>query len=70
LATGPHVDIRISKGGKYVDWEHMRAPRTITLNASQRVEFNQDRDRFAAVMDAAAAAPMIASVPAQNLSKQ
>ena len=54
LATGPHLDIRISRNGTYMDWERMRAPRTITLNAQQKELFNTERDRMAAMMDTGA----------------
>jgi murein DD-endopeptidase MepM/ murein hydrolase activator NlpD len=70
LATGPHVDIRISKSGKYMDWERMRAPRTVTLTAAQKQAFNQQREHYLALMDAPAKpfAPVVATqqAPAAN----
>jgi len=52
LATGPHLDMRISRNGKYMDWEHMRSPRTISLTAGQKKAFQVERDRMLAAMDA------------------
>ena len=51
LATGPHLDMRISQNGKYMDWEHMRSPRTVTLSATQKRIFEAERDRLVAVME-------------------
>jgi len=51
LATGPHLDMRISQNGKYMDWEHMRSPRTVTLSVTQKHAFEAERDRLVAVME-------------------
>lgn len=51
LATGPHLDMRISRNGKYMDWERMRSPRTVTLGAAQKQAFLAERDRLVAAME-------------------
>jgi murein DD-endopeptidase MepM/ murein hydrolase activator NlpD len=51
LATGPHLDMRISRNGKYMDWEKMRSPRTVSLNAAQKAQFLEERDRLVAMME-------------------
>jgi murein DD-endopeptidase MepM/ murein hydrolase activator NlpD len=61
LASGPHVDIRISKNGKFMDWEKTRAPRTMTLSAQQKESFGLERDRLKALMQAARKSPQVAS---------
>jgi murein DD-endopeptidase MepM/ murein hydrolase activator NlpD len=61
LATGPHVDIRISRNGKFMDWEKLRAPRAVTLSSRQKEAFNQERDRLLAIMQAARKPPQVAS---------
>ena len=50
LATGPHLDMRINRNGKYMDWERMRSPRTVSLSAEQKRAFDAERDRLVAVM--------------------
>lgn len=52
LASGPHLDLRISKNGVFMDWEKMRAPRTVTLSARQKEAFAAERDRLNALMQA------------------
>jgi murein DD-endopeptidase MepM/ murein hydrolase activator NlpD len=51
LATGPHLDIRISKNGKYLNWERMRAPRSVALDGDLREAFFAERDRMLAAMN-------------------
>ncbi len=69
LASGPHVDIRISKNGKFMDWEKIRAPRTVTLSAKQKEGFNVERDRLMAMMHAAPGSSQVAgnAAPASGL---
>ncbi len=50
LATGPHLDMRISRNGKYMDWERMRSPRTVSLSPAQKQAFGAERDRLTAAM--------------------
>lgn len=54
LATGPHLDIRISKNGKYLNWEKMRAPRSVSLDGQMREAFMAERDRMLGVMNVVA----------------
>ncbi|MEO8100247.1 MAG: peptidoglycan DD-metalloendopeptidase family protein [Acidobacteriota bacterium] len=53
LATGPHLDIRISRNGQYMNWEKMRSPRTESLDGSQKQNFTQQRDHMMALMNSA-----------------
>lgn len=53
LATGPHLDIRISHNGKYMNWERMRSPRTVSLEGATKQQFLAERDRMRELMDAA-----------------
>lgn len=53
LATGPHLDIRISRNGSYMNWEKMRSPRTESLAGGVKEKFLQQRDRMLAQMNQA-----------------
>lgn len=53
LATGPHLDIRISRNGKYLNWEKLRSPRTVSLEGGIKQKFFAERDRMLALMDTA-----------------
>jgi len=61
LASGPHVDIRISRNGKFMDWERLRAPRTVALDSQQKESFGLERDRLKALMEAARKSSQVAS---------
>jgi murein DD-endopeptidase MepM/ murein hydrolase activator NlpD len=50
LATGPHVDIRIQKNGRYMNWETLKIPRQSRIDKTQRAQFNATRDRLAGLM--------------------
>jgi murein DD-endopeptidase MepM/ murein hydrolase activator NlpD len=52
LATGPHLDIRISRNGSYLNWEKMRSPRTVSLTGTLQDRFTAERDRMLAMMKA------------------
>ncbi|MBI4479004.1 MAG: peptidoglycan DD-metalloendopeptidase family protein [Acidobacteria bacterium] len=52
IATGPHVDLRVRKNGRYMNWETLKIPRQSGIAAAQRVSFNAVRDRFAEQMSA------------------
>ena len=52
LATGPHVDIRIRKNGRYMNWEKLKVPRQSRIAAVQQAPFNAVRDGFAVQMAA------------------
>ncbi len=51
LASGPHLDIRISQNGKWLNWERMPAARTVTLNAAQKEAFQPVRDQYWRMME-------------------
>ena len=51
LASGPHLDIRISKNGSYLNWEEMRAPRSVALEGELRQSFMAERDRMLAALN-------------------
>jgi murein DD-endopeptidase MepM/ murein hydrolase activator NlpD len=63
LATGPHLDIRISRNGSYMNWEKMRSPRTVSLTGSMKDKFLAERDHTRQLMDDAKRAPQVAAVP-------
>lgn len=50
IATGPHVDLRVRKNGRYMNWETLKIPRQSGIAAAQQVSFNAVRDRLAAEM--------------------
>lgn len=51
LATGPHLDFRLRRGGSYVNFERFRPPRAARLDAGEISAFAQDRDWYAALMN-------------------
>lgn len=57
LATGPHLDLRISRNGKYMNWERMRPPRSVSLEGAMKNMFHVERDRMRTLMDAASKSP-------------
>jgi len=61
LATGPHLDIRISRNGSYLNWEKMRSPRTVSLSGAAKDEFAVERDRMLALMDSTPKVPQVAA---------
>ncbi|HWP86119.1 MAG TPA: peptidoglycan DD-metalloendopeptidase family protein [Terriglobia bacterium] len=52
LATGPHVDLRISKNGRYLNWETLKVPRQSRIPKAQEAAFRAVRDRWASQMAA------------------
>jgi murein DD-endopeptidase MepM/ murein hydrolase activator NlpD len=52
LATGPHLDFRLRRDGRFVNFERFRPPRATKLTAQQMETFAPERDRWAAQMDA------------------
>lgn len=63
LATGPHLDIRISRNGGYMNWEKMRSPRTVSLSGATKDEFTVERDRMLAMMTPAQPAQVASRRP-------
>jgi murein DD-endopeptidase MepM/ murein hydrolase activator NlpD len=56
LATGPHLDFRISRNGRYVNFERLRLPPATSISAQRMAEFSTGRERFLALMQTALAA--------------
>lgn len=52
LATGPHVDIRITKNGRYMNWEKLKVPRQSRIPRSRMAAFDTARNQYVAQMDA------------------
>jgi murein DD-endopeptidase MepM/ murein hydrolase activator NlpD len=52
LATGPHLDFRLRRNGRYVDFERFQPPRATRITAEQSGAFIAARDEFLAVMEA------------------
>ncbi|MCC7175056.1 MAG: peptidoglycan DD-metalloendopeptidase family protein [Bryobacterales bacterium] len=53
LATGPHLDFRMNRGGRYVDFERLKLPPATTLSAAQMEAFQGERRRLLALMQTA-----------------
>jgi murein DD-endopeptidase MepM/ murein hydrolase activator NlpD len=51
LATGPHLDFRMRKKGRFVNFERLKPPRLTKITAEQQEEFAAARDRFTTMMD-------------------
>jgi murein DD-endopeptidase MepM/ murein hydrolase activator NlpD len=50
LATGPHLDFRLRKNGRYVDFERLRPPRLTVIDAARMPAFAARRDEYAALL--------------------
>jgi murein DD-endopeptidase MepM/ murein hydrolase activator NlpD len=48
LSTGPHLDFRIRKSGRYMNFEKMNLPRETAVPAAQRAAFDSVRKDFLA----------------------
>jgi murein DD-endopeptidase MepM/ murein hydrolase activator NlpD len=51
LATGPHLDLRISKNGNYLNWERLRLPRVASIEGKNRAQFFAAKERFLASLE-------------------
>ncbi len=61
LATGPHLDFRVSRHGRFVNFERLKPPRTSKITAAQMAAFSAERDRLQALLDSEAGAAILAS---------
>jgi N-acetylmuramoyl-L-alanine amidase len=50
LATGPHLDFRISKDGKFLDPLKMNSPPTSTISEQHWADFEAERDHLASFL--------------------
>lgn len=51
LATGPHLDFRLRKNGRYLNFERLKPPRKSRIPARRMAEFKAERNRLAAMME-------------------
>jgi murein DD-endopeptidase MepM/ murein hydrolase activator NlpD len=51
LATGPHLDYRMTRGGAFVNPLSVQSPPAETLAASERPAFEAERDRWLQLLD-------------------
>jgi murein DD-endopeptidase MepM/ murein hydrolase activator NlpD len=63
LATGSHLDMRISKNGAYLDWERLKLPRSVRIGADRKSAFEAERDRLEAMLESGSR-PVLAGAPA------
>ncbi|MCW5964482.1 MAG: M23 family metallopeptidase [Bryobacterales bacterium] len=50
LSTGPHLDFRIRKSGRYMNFEKMNLPRESSVPAERREAFESARNEFVAML--------------------
>ena len=72
LATGPHLDYRLKKDGKYVNplLEHKRLPPGEPIPAAQMAAFTTARDQVAALLAPVIGPAVAAAAPASPASPQ
>jgi murein DD-endopeptidase MepM/ murein hydrolase activator NlpD len=51
LATGPHLDIRVRKNGKYLDFQKLRTPRTRKIPEADMARFRTVQNGFLALLN-------------------
>jgi len=67
LATGPHLDFRIQKNGRFMDFERIKLPLGPKLSEDKKVEFAAVRDRLSNLLGANS--PLATSVVAEGSSQ-
>jgi murein DD-endopeptidase MepM/ murein hydrolase activator NlpD len=58
LATGPHLDLRISRNGQFYDYEKLRAPKKSRVAANRMAAFTEAQREYARLMEGAAPSVM------------
>jgi murein DD-endopeptidase MepM/ murein hydrolase activator NlpD len=52
LATGPHLDFRLAKNGRFVNFQRLRLPPAAKIGPEQAAAFGAERLRLAALVEA------------------
>jgi murein DD-endopeptidase MepM/ murein hydrolase activator NlpD len=65
LATGPHLDYRMSRNGQFVDPLRAQSPPAEPIPAAERAAFEEARSRHVALL---AAGPLLAPTPSAAAS--
>jgi murein DD-endopeptidase MepM/ murein hydrolase activator NlpD len=66
LATGPHLDFRIQRNGRFLDFERITLPPATKLGGQAMTEFALVRDRYVTLMDSNS--PLATTVVASGAS--
>jgi murein DD-endopeptidase MepM/ murein hydrolase activator NlpD len=66
LATGPHLDFRIQRKGRFLDFERITLPPAAKLGDQEMTEFALVRDRYVGLMDSNS--PLATTVVANGFS--
>ena len=61
LATGPHLDFRVERRGRFVNFERMHLPPAIPVAKSDWDEFAQTRDQWVPLLASPASGTAVAS---------
>jgi murein DD-endopeptidase MepM/ murein hydrolase activator NlpD len=61
LATGPHLDFRIRRNGRFIDFQRLELPRERRVAAARTAEFAAARDGYRAQMAGGASETAVAS---------
>ncbi|MGH9782636.1 MAG: peptidoglycan DD-metalloendopeptidase family protein, partial [Terriglobia bacterium] len=66
LATGPHLDFRIQRNGRFMDFERITLPPAAKLGHQEMTEFALQRDRYVGLMSSNS--PLATTVVANGIS--
>ncbi len=68
LSTGPHLDFRMSRNGRYVNFESLKLPPATSVSAGRMADFEAECDRYLALMRPPFGSPgtMLAGSPADG----